>query len=461
MRVGAAEAPELTDEQVDNVDAMLAFEKATPAEEASVLLDFNHLVTNENMRNILGYDIPISDLPFLKGKEKVPEGPKKSKEHEKAPKTVKKLLVNAQRIDAEQEAKAKKAAEKKAVEKKTTELKATEKLAGKSKASHERPQLGKEPEREPVKKKPRIEAARLYLKSIGSVVKGIPIRAEPLSMITSEHSLQDAEEEATPHHLSLGGVPVLRDEDVLSAQPAGQDVTLTSMAGEEVAQTALPESHSALPQLLTAQVEIEVETRQISQPEVAVEVSDDAGSIPAEADSAVVMVNNRPSVYPVVEEAEPSCSMPFVGVWTDQVGPTAMSTYDSIGFFRPAREYEYDKASLEERLAGLIMDVIRALTPANYLGQSTAGFIPTEDMIDALVRLQTMHGSFHRDQVPVIAGLQQQISELELELARRQSLKSEVARLNKLLAERELELAKHDELVADAELRRNAVEETS
>jgi hypothetical protein len=153
MRVGAVEAPELTDEQVDNVDAMLAFAKATPAEEASVVLDFNHLVTNENMRNILGYDISIFDLPFLKvrkgksqkpkkdpvlatrkGKEKVPEGPKKSKEHEKAPKTVKKLLADTQRIDTEQEAKA-----KKAVEKKTAELKAAKKSAGKSKASQERP----------------------------------------------------------------------------------------------------------------------------------------------------------------------------------------------------------------------------------------------------------------------------------------------------------------------------------
>jgi hypothetical protein len=36
-----------------------------------------------------------------------------------------------------------------------------------------------------------------------------------------------------------------------------------------------------------------------------------------------------------------------------------------------------------------------------------------------------------------------------------------VARLNKLLAERESELARHDELVADAELKRNAAEETS
>lgn len=182
MRVRAADAPELTDEQVDNVDAMLAFAKATPTIEVPEVPDFYHLVTNENMRNILGYDIPISDLPFLKvrkgksqkpkedpvpatqkGKEKVLEGPKKSKEHENAPKAVKKLLAEAQRIDAEQEAKAKKAAEKKAVE-----LKVAKKSAGKSKASQERPQFGKEPKGEPVKKKPRIEAARSYLKSIGS-----------------------------------------------------------------------------------------------------------------------------------------------------------------------------------------------------------------------------------------------------------------------------------------------------
>jgi hypothetical protein len=409
MRVGAAEAPELTDEQANNVDAMLAFAKATPAEEASVVLDFDHLVTNENMRNILGYNIPISDLPFLKvrkgksqkpkedlvpatwkGKEKVPEGPKKSKEHEKAPKTVKKLLADAQRIGTEQEAKAKKAAEKKAAEKKTAELKAAEKSVKKSKASQERPQLGNESEGEPVKKKPRIEAAQSYLKSIGSAVKGIPICVEPVSMITSEHSLQNAEEEAAPQHPSPGGVPVLRDEDVLTAQPAGEDVTLTSMAGEEVAQTALPESGSALPKLLTAQVETEVETLQISQPEVAAEVGDDAGSIRAKANCAAVRASTGPSVYNVVEEAEPSSSMPFVSLRTDQARPMAVSTYDSIGFFRAAREYEYDKASLEECLAGPIMDAIRALTQVDYLGKSTTGCIPTEDMIAALVRLQTM-----------------------------------------------------------------------
>jgi hypothetical protein len=98
---------------------------------------------------------------------------------------------------------------------------------------------------------------------------------------------------------------------------------------------------------------------------VAAEVGDDAGSIRAEVDSAAVGVSNGPSVYPVVEEAKPSCSRPFAGLRTDQVGPMAVSTYDSIGFFRLAREYEYDEASLEELLAGPIMDAIRALTPAD------------------------------------------------------------------------------------------------
>jgi hypothetical protein len=93
---------------------MLTFTKATPIEEASVVLDFDHLVTNKNMRNILGNNIPVSDLPLLKvrksktqkpkenpklatlkGKEKVLEGPKKHKERKEAPKTVKKLLADA------------------------------------------------------------------------------------------------------------------------------------------------------------------------------------------------------------------------------------------------------------------------------------------------------------------------------------------------------------------------------
>jgi hypothetical protein len=102
--------------------------KATSAEDAKVVLDFDHLVTNKNMRNILGYEILIFDLPFLKerkgkaqkpreaptpttlkDKEKVSDGPKKLKEPKEVPKTVKKLLADAQRIGAESEAKAKKA----------------------------------------------------------------------------------------------------------------------------------------------------------------------------------------------------------------------------------------------------------------------------------------------------------------------------------------------------------------
>jgi hypothetical protein len=60
-----------------------------------------------------------------------------------------------------------------------------------------------------------------------------------------------------------------------------------------------------------------------------------------------------------------------------------------------------------------------------------------------------------------MAELRQRISELELELARRLSLESKVARLSKFLAERESELANHDALIADAELRRNVAEEAS
>jgi hypothetical protein len=161
-----------------------------------------------------------------------------------------------------------------------------------------------------------------------------------------------------------------------------------------VAQTALPESGSALPELLSAQVETEVETLQMSQQAVAAEVGDDAGSIQAKADSVAVGVSTGPSSCNVVEEAEPSSSRPFVSLRTDQVGPMAVSAYDSIGFYWPTREYEYDEALLEERLARPIMDAIRALTPVNYLGQSTARCIPIEDMITTLVRLQTMVSLF-------------------------------------------------------------------
>jgi hypothetical protein len=122
-----------------------------------------------------------------KGKEKVPKGPKKSKEHEKAPKIVKKLLADTQRIGAEQEAKAKKAAEKKVAEKKTVELKAAEKSTGKSKASQERPQLGKEPEGEPVKKKPRIEVARSTSNQLVRRLRAFPSLVDDhLRTLTSE-----------------------------------------------------------------------------------------------------------------------------------------------------------------------------------------------------------------------------------------------------------------------------------
>jgi hypothetical protein len=117
----------------------------------------------------------------------------------------------------------------------------------------------------------------------------------------------------------------------------GQDVTLTSMAGEEVAQTALPESGLALPELLSARVETEVETLQVSQPKVAAEVGDDAGSIRAEADSTAIGVSIGPSVYNVVDEAGPSSSRPFVSLGTDQVGPTTMFTHDSIWFLGQPR----------------------------------------------------------------------------------------------------------------------------
>jgi hypothetical protein len=96
----------------------------------------------------------------------------------------------------------------------------------------------------------------------------------------------------------------------------------------------------------------------------------------------------------VAERAEPSSSKPFVELGTGEDGPAREPTRDSVGFFRPAREYEFDEASLEEHLTGPIMDAVQALTPADYLGLSTVGCIPTEDMIASLVRLQTMVNCF-------------------------------------------------------------------
>jgi hypothetical protein len=205
-----------------------------------------------------------------------------------------------------------------AEEKKTAELKATEKPAGKSKAFQERPQLGKEPEGELVRKKPRIEAARTYLKSIGSAVKGIPIRAKPLAMTAFECLPQSTEKEAVPQHPARGEEPVLCDEDILSMELVGQDVTLPSMVGEGVAQTAPSEIDSALPELLNAQVEAEIEPRQISQPRGDAEVSDDMGSIQVEAESGAAGPSVRPIVCLVAERAKPSSSRPFVELGTEE-----------------------------------------------------------------------------------------------------------------------------------------------
>jgi hypothetical protein len=343
---------ELNDEQTDNVDAMLAFMKATPIEEASVMLDFDHLVTNENIRNILGYDILVFDLPFLKvrkskpqkpkenpepatwkGKEKVLEGLKKPKERKEAPKTVEKLLA----------------------------------------------------EREPLKKKQRIEAARSYLKSIGSVVRGIPIRAEPLSTIISEDSFQNAEKRATPQHLVSIGVPVLRDKDVPGTRAAGQGGIVLPVVGDEAVHTAPLATYLDLPELPKTRVDAEVETQEITLLEVTAEVGDDVAPLRVEEDSAAAGPSNRPSVCPAAQEAEPNCSRPFVELRIERTGSTVESTHDSIDFFRPARQYEYDEASLEKLLAGPIMDAVRALTLADNLGRSTAGCIPTEDMIASLV----------------------------------------------------------------------------
>jgi hypothetical protein len=120
-------------------------------------------------------------------------------------------------------------------------------------------------------------------------------------------------------------------------------------------------------------------------PEVTAEVGDDAASLRIETDSEASGPSNSPSICPVAQEAEPSCSRPAVELRIEETRPSGGTTYDSLGFFRPTRQYEYDEASLEEGLAGPIMDTVRALTPANYLGRSTAGCIPTEDMIASLV----------------------------------------------------------------------------
>jgi hypothetical protein len=162
-------------------------------------------------------------------------------------------------------------------------------------------------------------------------------------------------------------------------------VTLLSMVGEGVSQTVISETDSALPELLNAQVEAEIVPRQILQPRRDAEVGDETRSTQIEAENAAAGPSIGPIVYPVAERAEPSSSKPFVELGTGEDGPAREPTRDSVGFFRPAREYEFDEASFEEHLTGPIMDAVRALTPADYLGLSTVGCIPTEDMIASLV----------------------------------------------------------------------------
>jgi hypothetical protein len=77
MRAKSTELPQLTDEHTDNVDAMIVFSKVKSNEER---LDFDQLVTNENMRNVLGYNIPISDVPFLKVRKNKSQKPKEGSE---------------------------------------------------------------------------------------------------------------------------------------------------------------------------------------------------------------------------------------------------------------------------------------------------------------------------------------------------------------------------------------------
>jgi hypothetical protein len=114
MKAKLAEAPRLSDQQEKNVNTVIDFFKK---EVNAKKLDFDRIMTNENMQKILDYDIPAPDVPFLKerkgktqrqkdssevatqkGKEKVQEGPKKPKEPNEGSKTMKKLLADAMRI---------------------------------------------------------------------------------------------------------------------------------------------------------------------------------------------------------------------------------------------------------------------------------------------------------------------------------------------------------------------------
>jgi hypothetical protein len=106
-----------------------------------------------------------------------------------------------------------------------------------------------------------------------------------------------------PQHSTLGEVPALHNEDVVSTEPVGQDVTLPSMVGEEVFQTVLSEIDSALPELLNARVEVETEPCQISQPRRDSEVGEDTRSAQIEAKNAAAGPSVGPIVHSVAERA--------------------------------------------------------------------------------------------------------------------------------------------------------------
>jgi hypothetical protein len=55
---------------------------------------------------------------------------------------------------------------------------------------------------------------------------------------------------------------------------------------------------------------------------------------------------------------------------------------------------EYEQAFEEERLAELIMDTVRGFIPSSYFGESIVRRNLSEEMIEALVQLQTMVSFF-------------------------------------------------------------------
>lgn len=137
---------------------------------------------------------------------------------------------------------------------------------------------------------------------------------------------------------------------------------------------------------LIVRIDVEAKAREVPLLEATDEVGKNPRSQSArvEAGSGTTGQINGPSVSSVPDEAVLSSSRPFIGstaneagtnnnrpsinLVTGEVGPKIGSMHDSIGIFQPAWEYEYNEASLEECLAGPIMDAIRALILSDYLG---------------------------------------------------------------------------------------------